>query len=210
MRASRAPLDAHVVMKKDRSLPFLVAAGVMTAVVLFISFEKLPVPTLIPCTYPLAQSLAFALCGSIVIHLFLIDRTGFMNAKPIVGVFCLFLSLIFWLGSYPFSPMGFSSGRIPTLRGFLVTRFGRPAVKIASGEIISMPGDSIAEIHPITLPVGMACTWVSVNGGALEDPRSCDIAYLSPDAAFDTLKLLVQPACHLPDAVGEIKVSILP
>jgi hypothetical protein len=52
---------------------------------------------------------------------------------------------------------------------------------------------------------------MSSNGGAFDDPTSCDTAYLSPEGVeFDILHVHINPGCHLPAAHGEIKVSILP
>ena len=198
-------------MKKGQPLLFVMIANAISLAVLLLFFDALHFPTLIPCTYPLAQSFTLALGASLVIHSFIINRIWLRRLRPIIVVYSLLLLLILWLGSYPFSPLGFSTGRIPVLRGFIVTRFGRPALSIASGEIVTIAGDSIIEIKPITIPADANCIWFSTNGGALDDPRSCDIAYFSPGGAdYDLLKLLIQPGCHLPNARGEIRISILP
>jgi hypothetical protein len=198
-------------MRTGRSLIFVILANGMSIGALIFFFNTLPIPTLIPCIYPLSQRLAFALSTSLFIHVFMINRIWLMRPKPIILIYLFLVVLILWLGSYPFSPLGFSTGHIPVVRGFIMTRFGRPALSIASGGILTMSGDSITEIKPITLPVDMTCIWVSTNGGALDDPKSCDTAYLSPGGvAYDRLKLLVQPACHLPNAHGVIRISIQP
>ncbi len=198
-------------MKIDRSLLRVLILNALDLGLLLIILNALPVPALIPCAYPPAQSIAFALCGSLVLHLLFIRRISVTRGQPIILGYSLLLVLAFWLGSYPLSPLGFSNRRIPVLNGFKITRFGRPDISIASGQIVTVAGNSITEIQPIILPVDKTCTWVSANGGALDEPRNCDVAYFSPRGAIsDTLRLLVQPGCHLPNSVGEIRFSILP
>jgi hypothetical protein len=159
-------------MRTGRSLLFVILANGMSIGALLFFFNTLPIPMLIPCIYPLSQSLAFALSASLFIHVFAINRNWLMRLKPIILIYLLLVLLILWLGSYPYSPLGFSTGCIPVLRGFIMTRFGRPALSITSGEIMTIAGDSITEIIPITLPVDLTCIWVSTNGGTLDDPRS--------------------------------------
>jgi hypothetical protein len=198
-------------LKIDRSLLRVLILNALGLGLFLPLFTALPLPALIPCAYPPAQSIAFALCVSLVLHLLLIRRISVTRSQPVILGYALLLVLAFWLGSYPLSPLGFASGRIPVLKGFKITRFGRPELSIASGQIVTIAGNSITEIQPITLPVDRTCTWVSAKGGALDEPRNCDVAYFSPGGAIsDTLRLLVQPGCHLPNSVGEIRFSILP
>jgi hypothetical protein len=76
---------------------------------------------------------------------------------------------------------------------------------------VTIAANSVTEIRPIILPGKITCFWASNNGGALDDPGSCDVAYLSPPVAdFDILKVLVRPGCHMPVSHGEIRVSIQP
>jgi hypothetical protein len=198
-------------LKIHRPLLFVIIADGLSIVVFLLFFAALPGLVLIPCTYPLAQSLAFALCAALLIHLFVFNRFWLVRARSLMVAYFLCLLLVLWLGSYPFSPLGFSSGRVPVLGGFMLTRSGRPPISVASRQVVTIAAASISQITPMTLPVDMTCTWLSTNGGALDDPRSCDVAYFSPGAsAYDTLKLLIQPGCRLPNAEGEIKISILP
>ena len=119
--------------------------------------------------------------------------------------------LALWLGTYSISPLGFSSGRIPVAQGFVLTRSMRPDVNIASGETINVVSGSAIGIRAITLPIGKHCFWLSSKDGSFDDPGSCDIAYMPPtDSDFDLLKVLIQPACHLPEIQEHIKVIVLP
>ena len=198
-------------MIKVQTLLLASLSNIVIIVALTLFFNILKIPTLIPCTYPPSQSLALALCATLVIQFSIISRFWLIRSKPIISIYLLFLLLTFWMGSYSFSPLGFSTGRIPVIRGFMITRFSRPPIPIASGGLVNIAGDSISEIKPITQPVDLTCTWASTNGGSFDDPGSCDTVYLSPVGTYyDTLKLLIRPACHLPNTVGEIKVSILP
>jgi hypothetical protein len=54
------------------------------------------------------------------------------------------------------------------------------------------------------------CDWSSANGGALDDPQSCDVVYNPPRAEYDILKVSIRPGCGLPNSIGQIKISILP
>ena len=198
-------------MNITRPLLFVILLNGISIVVLFFFFNALSIPDWIPCIYHLSQSLAFALVISLFIHLLSLGRIWLTNSRLIVLIYSLLLLFTLWLGSYPYSPLGFSAGHIPVLQRFEVTRLGRPAISVRSGAIVTIARDSVAEITPLILPVDLTCTWMSTNGGTLEDPRSCDTAYLSPGGAdYDILKLLIQPACHLPDALGEIRISVLP
>ncbi len=143
---------AHT-MKIDRPLLFGIIADALSIVVSLLIFGALPRLTLIPCTYPLAQSLTLALCAASLIHLFALYRFRLAGARPFIVAYSLCLFLVLWLGSYPFSPLGFSSGRIPVLNGFMVSRSGRPPISVASRQIVTIAATSITEIQPVTLPV---------------------------------------------------------
>ncbi len=198
-------------MNSYRSIFYVLIADAICLIVILLIINFLPIPFLLPCTYPLAQNMIIALCVSFAVHFLIINRIWRSTSKLIVLIYILFLLLILGLGSYTFSPLGFSTGRVPVLRGFMVTRPGRPAITITSGDIVSIAVNSVTEISPITFPGTITCFWASMNGGSLDDPGSCDVVYLSPQRAdFDILKVLVRPGCHLPVAHGEIKVSIPP
>jgi hypothetical protein len=119
--------------------------------------------------------------------------------------------LVLWLGIYPISPLGFSSGRIPIAQGFILTQSLRPDAHIASGETITVVGGAAIALQAITIPVVKNCSWISAKGGKLDDPGSCDIAYMPPaNSDFDLLRVLVQPACQLPEVQENIKIVVLP
>jgi hypothetical protein len=199
-----------IIMKNQRVL-LAILLRIMIVLGLFLIFNILPIQNLVPCTYPISQSLAFIIFLVLVFEIILFGRIWILNRKLIMVMYSILLLLVLWLGSYPFSPLGFSTGRIPVLKGFIVSRFSRPPITIPPGGTVNIPGGSISEIKPVTLPVPQTCTWASTNGGALDDPGSCDTAYLSPAGTYyDTLKLLIHPACHLPSVDSEIRVSILP
>ncbi len=198
------------IMKTTQAfLLWIIANAFITGILLFL-FNSLPLPTIIPCTYPLAQNLALAIILPWIFQVIVIPKTGQARSKPALTVLPILLLLLLWLGSYPFSPLGFSTGRIPILRGFVITRSLRPPLTIASGEIVTIAGGSVIGISSTTLPVDKSCFWTSANGGTFDDPRTCDTDYFAPPADYDVLKIHIQPGCHLPTALGEIKINILP
>jgi hypothetical protein len=198
-------------MKTPRAfLVWIVATGLMTGSLLFL-FIRLPIPMIIPCTDPLAQDLLLALSVSLIIQVIIRHGNFPINSSPVWVALLLIGLSVLWLGSYPFSPLGFSSGRIPVLRGFNVTKFARRPFTLDSGERITVTSHSLTYIKAITQQVDESCYWASMEGGEFDDPTSCEVAYRAPGGAdHDVLKLLVKPSCKLPDAHGEIRVSILP
>ncbi len=161
--------------------------------------------------HPLAQSAALAIIAASVIHLAAIrklKRHGYGTALLLYGSLLLFT---LWLGSYPLSPLGFSNGRIPLLRGFVVSQAHGTTLTVASRQTLTMGYGSIVQIQPDVLAGPVDCTWSSATGGTFDDPANCDTAFApSSSAQYDVLKVLVRSACGLPTAVGEIKVAILP
>ena len=146
-----------------------------------------------------------------VIHLVAIrklKRHGYGTALLLYGALLL---LTLWLGSYHVSPLGFSNGSIPLLRGFVVSQAHGTAIKIASRQPLSVGYGSIVQIQPEILAGPVDCTWLSTTGGVFDDPANCDTAFVASGAAqYDVLKVRVRSACGLPTAVGEIRVAILP
>lgn len=164
-----------------------------------------------PCTHPLAVKILIGLAVALSLYLLANGILRFGKNKPAIAIVALLAALTLWLGSYPYSPLGFSGGRISILREFTITRLMRENTTIKAGEIISISRNSIIGISPVTLPVEMDCTWSSARGGALEDPSICDTAYAPPgNSDFDILKLLIQPSCNLPNVTAQIKIGILP
>jgi hypothetical protein len=195
---------------KTAQVFLFVTSIIITGILLFLFFA-IPLPTIIPCTFPFAQDLFLALSSLLIIQVIVIPRFRPINVRASVFVLFPLLVFVIWLGYYPFSPLGFSNGRIPVLTGFVITKLDRPPHAVASGEIVTVVNDSIIEINPVTLPVNKSCFWVSAKGNGLDDPRSCDIAYFASSGAdYDILKIQIRPSCRLPNTLGEIKLNILP
>jgi len=190
-------------------IPFLV--NLALSVILLAGLYFLPLPRFFPCTYPLVETSILAICVALAVQFFIFK--GYRNASHlwIAGLDIGLILLALWLGSYSISPLGFSNGRIPIAYGFVLTRSMRPDANIASGETINVVDGSVIAIRTVILPVSKNCFWFSTKGGSLDDPRSCDIAYMSPtDSDFDLLKVLIQPSCHLPEVQENIKIIVLP
>lgn len=183
---------------------------ILLAGVLFVLFNALPLPPVVPCTHPLAQNFVLALILALVCQLLLGAKIAAWWQKAFSGLSIALLPMALWLGSYPFSPLGFSQGRIPLLNGFLVRTAARGAVHVAPGGVVEMSVNSIAAISPALLPGAVRCDWLSSNGGALDDSQSCDVSYMAPAADYDILKISLRPGCGLPASVAQLKISILP
>jgi|GEM_PF-1809059 len=180
-------------------------------VILFAGFYFLPLPQFFPCTYPLAEKFILTFCIAFVVQYLAFKSYQIPGYLWIAGMGIGLILLALWLGSYPLSPLGFSSGRISIAQGFVLTRSMRPDAHIASGETINIVSGSTIAIRTVTLPIGKNCFWFSTKHGSFDDPRSCDIAYMPPtDSDFDLLKVLIQPSCHLPEVQENIKLIVLP
>lgn len=198
-------------LKAHQPFLFIIFVNGITFSVLGLLISSLPVPLLIPCTFPLAQKLSFALVLSLGIHLFLLDRNHLFSSSIGILIYASLVLLILWFGSFPYSPLGFSINGLPVLRGFLITRFGRPAETIRSGDVLTVTGNSIIEIEPILTVEKSKCIWDSTNRASLDDPQSCDMAYRPPGGFdYDILKIFIRSGCQMPDSRGEIRISILP
>ena len=127
-------------------------------------------------------------------------------------VVCLLLiALAGWLGSYRFSPLGFSSGRIPLINGFVITRRQQAQAVASPMQTITVAAGSAIGIDPQMLPGPVTCLWSSANGGAFDDPASCDTAYSPGEGAgFDVLRVDIRSACGLPSTVAQLNISMLP
>jgi hypothetical protein len=190
-------------------IPFFVNSALF--LILFVGFYFLPLPQLLQCMYPLVENFILAICVAFVMQYLVFKGYRINNYLWIAGMDVGLIVLAFWLGSYPVSPLGFSSGRIPIAQGFVLTRSMRPDANIASGETINIVSGSAIAIRTVTLPIGKNCFWFSSKHGSFDDPRSCDIAYMPPtDFDFDLLKVLIQPSCHLSEVEESIKINVLP
>lgn len=190
----------------------LLALSLNTLLVLtlFSLWQVWPLPFLFPCTQPQAQSLLLALFAALGFQTLLGAKILPETSRVTLGLTTGLLLLTFWLGFYPLSPLGFSSGRIPVLSGFFVTTRSRLKSTVVPGETISLASGLPAAIEPNLLPVNAKCSWTSVNGGSLDDPQTCDTIYQPPSAEYDILKIRIQPGCGLPETNAQLKISLLP
>ncbi len=163
------------------------------------------------CIHPFARLSALLLLAAAIIHGSLSVGRRHKIARLASAGYGLLIVLSLLLGSYAFSPLGFASGRIPLLSGFIITRSQRVPEQIASGQVISMIAGSPLGVQARLLPGPATCMWSSSNGGAFDDPAACDTVY-APDnqASFSVLRVSIRSACSLPPALGEIKISVLP
>src|SRR5258706_3509356 len=83
--------------------------------VLFMAVSAFLPSSILPCTYPLAQSLFLAVSPVLILQLFAGAKTfpRHRKALPIIDITLILLSLL--LGAYALSPLGLFHGRIPPL-----------------------------------------------------------------------------------------------
>ncbi len=117
-----------------------------------------------------------------------------------------------WLGSYQFSPLAYGTSGPPVVSGFRIIRLGIEIYVPATGETLPVPSAEPVGLEPLMLPsLDTTCQWYSENGGAIDDPSSCDMAYEAPrGSSYDVLRLLVRPACALPETSIAVRISIEP
>lgn len=169
----------------------------------------------LPCIHPLASAMLMALGVTFALNIPLILslRKGWlMRSRISLSVLATLGLLVFWLGSYPYSPLGFSKGSYQFFHGFLITRHGQTNVPLDSGQILVLRAGAPAGITVLTdAPAGSRCRWSSINGGAWDQPDSCDTTYAAPVLAdYDILTVRIESSCKLPLVRGQLKVSILP
>ncbi len=178
----------------------------------FLVAEGLHFPSLIPCTAPASQSVIAACAIALLFDLAVVPKIGPINrswALTAVGACC---AIAVWLGFYAISPLRFGRGGSPIVSGFMIARSERQPVVVSLGSAVAIAADSPVEIEPITLAgTNVSCRWRSANGGAIDDPASCDIVYQPPvSVAYDALSVLAQPSCGLPEGVSQLRFSIAP
>ncbi len=192
-------------------IPLLINFG-LTAI-LFAGLRIIPISQLFQCTYPAAQSLslALALAATLVILFWVFTKSFRASRFLVAGIDAGLILLAMWLGTYSISPLGFSSGRISMVQGFVVMRSMRPDLQVASGGIVNLANGSTSEIRAVTLPVSENCVWNSTNGGTFDSLNSCDIAFIPPaNSDLDILRVLIRPSCNLPETSEELRVVVLP
>ncbi len=172
-----------------------------------LNFFKLP--PILPCSAGWANRLIIALILTFFLQTFIASKILHSQALHILVFYAIAILCSLWLGLYPISPLGYSSGRIPNPDGFSITTANRN-FSAANLEIISLQQGATVGISPTMLNGDFHCDWISSNGGGLESSTGCDTVYQVPDAGYDILRLRVRSACGLPDSITQIKISILP
>jgi hypothetical protein len=176
-------------------------------------FDWLRMPVLVPCSHPFVQPTLLSIASTLLLNIL----AGLIWGQPwwkrvqwsLLTFTALFL-LTFFLGSYIYSPLDFSKRNDAVLQGFLVSRRDRVNEVVSSGEIISLSAGVPAAISIESEFQNMKCRWDSLNGGAWDDPMSCDTTYAPPAADYDILTVRINPGCKLSPIRGQIKISILP
>jgi hypothetical protein len=193
----------------NRLLILAIVTSVILAVLLFAARNRLSFTGVIPCTESWAEHLMISLGLASLPQLFFIGRLPGRQFKMLLAMDLLSILVVFWLGAYRISPLGYSTGQIPNLRGFQIIRANRDST-IENNAIVSLKRGSAAGINTLLVDKTSQCIWNSAAGAALEDPFSCDTAYVPPNADHDTLRLRVRSSCGLPDSAGQLRISILP
>ncbi len=178
----------------------------------FLGSGKLQASSLVPCVNPSFAQASFGFAALVLLNAVLLSwlhRPVTAWAGAALLVLCIF-SL--WMGAYGLSPLSYGRGGIPVLSGFRLTRFGLRSYHAATGAIVVTRAGSPMEIEPILLAnAGTDCQWHSDNGGAIDAPSSCDIAYEAPPGVtYDVMHLHVQTDCGLPEISAELRLSIAP
>ncbi len=189
--------------------PFVISISLTVGGICYVTLTYLLHASIIPCTAPWSTNLVLSLTAVLVLQAILSRKILPNQYKAFIAVHALLIPFALWLGLYSISPLGYSTGRIQDLRGFLVIRTNRN-VSIENNEMVSLSQGSVVAIQPVMLSGSFDCTWTSAKGGQLDLPSTCDIVYVPPNAEYDILRLRIRSSCGLPDATGQIKVSILP
>jgi hypothetical protein len=168
-------------------------------------------PATISCIHPFAQDAMLALIAIGLAHAVLLRFRTLPGGRTALLVYPAILLLAIWLGWYRVSPLGFSTGRIPLVQGFLVSKSQMAPALIPRRQVVSVRAETPIGIEPVLLPGPTRCIWASTTGGSFDDPNSCDTAYKSAAAAqYDVLKVHVASACGIPAVTREIRISVLP
>lgn len=194
-----------------KSTPVVIAILVSALLVslIFTALDRFVPMRVIPCAEPWAGNLILSLLFTALLQLFFARRIpGRRYAVFIAGHFVLILPVL-WLGLYAVSPLGYSSGAVPNLRGFEIVRMSRTTV-VENNQIVSLVKDSPVGINPLLLDENSRCNWVSSAGAELDGDSDCFLIYNPPGADHDILRLRIRSACGLPDSTARIRIAILP
>ncbi len=193
-----------------KSFLLAILASLLFTAISFFVLNSFSSTQIISCTDGWAQNLIFALGFALVLQIFLAPKILLGHYRILIAAHAVLILLTLWLGLYSISPLGYSSGRIPVLHGFVVMTKQKGITAVPLGGVITLGNSAAAAVYPVTVPGDVRCTWMSVNAGALDDPHSCITAYIPPQADYDILKVSVQPGCGLPTSTGQFKIGILP
>jgi hypothetical protein len=168
-------------------------------------------PAWLSCVHPSVWDAILVLITVGVLHAALLWMHRLRGGPAVLLVYPAIILLALWLGSYRSSPLGFSTGRIPLLNGFLIRKPQMAPSFIRRNEVVSVAAGAPIGIQAILLPGPSTCIWASTTGGIFDDPNNCDTAYESaPAARYDVLRLHITSACGLPAVSGQIRISVLP
>jgi len=192
-----------------KSFLLAILASLLFTAISFFVLNSFSSTQIIPCTDDWAQNMIFALGFALILQIFLAPKILPSHYRILIAAHAVLILLVLWLGLYPVSPLGYSSGRIPVLRGFSVTTLGRNRF-VKTGGIVSLQQGAATGVAPQTLSADFRCSWLSLKGGALDDPNGCETVYVPPNTEYDILRIGIRSSCGLPDFGGQIKISILP
>lgn len=173
----------------------------MLTLSLYAVFEALPPP--LPCTDPIAQNLAWALCAGMGCYFLTGGRSPWL-----LGGGMILVVLALWVGSS--QPLLNLRLRAALLLGFDVVTQTNNSQHIRSGDVLTIAAGKPTGLQPRTSLQNVRCHWMSTRGGIFDDPQSCATVYLPPQSENDIVKVSIQPGCGLSPIIGQIKVSILP
>lgn len=168
---------------------------------------------LLSCVHPVASTMLMASGITLALNLLpilFLGKRWLPQSRISLSVLAALGLLAYWLGSYSYSPLGWSNGRYQFFHGFLITRHGQTNMPLDSGGIMVLRAGAPAGIVVVTDTPAVHCLWSSQNGGAWDEPDSCNTTYAAPTADYDILTVRIESSCGLPPERGQIKVSISP
>ena len=168
-------------------------------------------PPVVSCIHPMALAGAVALLIAAGLHAALLRLRRRPARWHVLLAYPTLMLVSIWLGWYPASPLGFSTGAIPLLQGYRILRPQRDAQLLKPRQVVLAATGMTIGIEPVLLPGPVRCTWSSTTGADIDDPTGCNIAYVSTSgASYDFLKVHITPACGIPSMTGQLHISILP
>ncbi len=194
---------------RNRFLSLVIFTDFLFTAISFAALNHFSPAQIIPCTDIWADHLILALILAFASHLVLAPILLPGRHKFFLAVPAALILFIFWLGVYSISPLGYSKGRIPNLRGFFLITASR-SFTIANKEIVSLGRGASVSISPLMLAGKFQCDWMSSAGAMFDNPSDCDTTYRVPDADHDILQVHIRSNCGLPDSIGQIKIGVLP